>query len=324
VWLARLTTGAARGSLVAMTDSDTRVHMPALSLTAVAGRRRQTVELAAEIEKRGFSGVFCPSFGEAMGLCLSVAHVTDRIELGTSIQPIYFQHPVALASAAAYVGEISEGRFRLGIGVSHERLHSRLGVETGRPLADTRQYVADMRSATESIGGLPPVTLATLRDKMVALAVEIADGAVWANAARSRMAHSLSLIPAERRTSGFYVGNMIPTVIDDDREAAAARNRATLKNYVSLPNYRNYWKNAGYEEEMAAVEAGLATKDAEAVFAAMSDRWLSDCTLYGSVAEVRAGVEAWFDAGVTSPILVPASTTGGQMKAFQELFDAFS
>jgi hypothetical protein len=56
----------------------------------------------------------------------------------------------------------------------------------------------------------------------------------------------------------------------------------------------------------------------------MSDRWLSDCTLYGSVAEVRDGLEAWFDAGVTTPIVVPSSTSGGQLKALEEIFAAFS
>ena len=55
----------------------------------------------------------------------------------------------------------------------------------------------------------------------------------------------------------------------------------------------------------------------------MTDKWLSDCTLFGSVAQVRDGVEAWYAAGVQTPILVPASTPGGQMVALQELFAAF-
>ena len=46
---------------------------------------------------------------------------------------------------------------------------------------------------------------------------------------------------------------MIPTVIDDDIDAARARNRKTLQGYVALPNYRNYWIEAGYEAEMSAV-----------------------------------------------------------------------
>lgn len=296
-------------------------RMPALSLAAVPGRRAQMLELATDIERRGFSGIYCPSFGDAMGLCLSIAHVTDMIEFGTSIQPIYLQHPAALATSASYLHEIAEGRFRLGVGVTHGPVVRRLGVETGKPLTDMREYVGTMRAAAEQMGGLPPIVLATLRDRMVGLAAEIADGAVWANASRSRMAHSLGLIRDDR---DLWIGNMIPTVIDDDIEAARARNRKTLQGYVALPNYRNYWIEAGYEEEMNAVIAGLEVRDSDAVLAAMSNRWLDDCTLSGSASQVRDGIEAWFDAGVTAPVVVPSSTSGGQAKAFTEIFDAFA
>jgi alkanesulfonate monooxygenase SsuD/methylene tetrahydromethanopterin reductase-like flavin-dependent oxidoreductase (luciferase family) len=296
-------------------------RMPALSLAAVPGKRLQMIELAAEIERRGFSGIYCPSFGDAMGLCLSIAHATTTIEFGTSIQPIYLQHPAALATSASYLHEVAGGRFRLGVGVTHGPVIKRLGVETGKPLSDMREYVGTMRSVAEQMGGLPPVVLATLRDKMVGLAVEVGDGAVWANASRSRMAHSLGLIPGDR---DLWIGNMIPTVIDDDIGAARARNRKTLQGYVALPNYRNYWIEAGYEEEMAAVTSALEVRDSDAVVAAMSDRWLDDCTLSGPVGRVREGIDAWFDAGLTAPVVVPSSTSGGQAKAFAEVFDAFS
>ena len=195
---------------------------------------------------------------------------------------------------------------------------------TGKPLSDIREFVGSMNAVAEQQGGLPPITLATLRDKMVELSVEIANGAVWANASRSRMAHSLGLIPDDRKAEGFYVGNMIPTVIDDDITAARNRNRKTLQGYVSLPNYRNYWKAAGYEEEMTAVEVALAAKSGEGVLAAMTDRWLDDCTLSGPAGRIRDEVDAWFDAGVSTPILVPSSASGGQLKAFDEMFALFS
>lgn len=280
------------------------------------------IDLAVDIEARGFSGIHMPSFGDALGLSLSIAHATSTIEFGTSIQPIYLQHPVAMATTAAYLHEISGGRFHLGLGVTHGPVIERLGANTGKPLADMRAYVDEMKAAGEQQGGLPPITLATLRDKMVGLSVDIADGAVWANAARNRMAHSLSLIPEERTADGFFVGNMIPTVIDDDLEAARARNRKTLIGYVQLPNYRNYWKDAGFEEEMAGVEA--AGRDKDAIMASMSDDWLDNCTLSGSASRVRDGVDAWFDAGVTTPILVPSSTSGGQAKAFEEVFELYA
>ena len=298
-------------------------RLPSLSLAAVPGRRAQALDLAREIEARGFPGVYCPSFGDAMGLCLSIAHVTERLEFGTSIQPIYLQHAAALATSASYLHEVAGGRFRLGVGVTHGPVIERLGVETGTPLADMRDYVATMRAAGESMGGLPPVVLATLRDRMVGLAAEVGDGAVWANGSRSRFVHSLGLVPAEKRAEGFWVGNMIPSVIDDDIDAARARNRKTLRGYVALPNYRNYWIEAGYEEEMSAVQNALAARDEDAVLTAMSDRWLDDCTLSGPVGRVRDGIEAWFDAGVDAPIVVPSSTSGGQATAFTELFAAF-
>ena len=50
---------------------------------------------------------------------------------------------------------------------------------------------------------------------------------------------------------------MIPTCISDDIEAAKAVNRRTLASYLQLPNYRNYWKECGYVEEMAAVERAI-------------------------------------------------------------------
>ncbi|GIR36337.1 MAG: hypothetical protein CM15mP49_17220 [Actinomycetota bacterium] len=59
--------------------------LPAVSLSAVPSRRRTTLDLAIEIEKRGFSGIYCPSFGDAMGLCQSIAENTKSIPFGTSI-----------------------------------------------------------------------------------------------------------------------------------------------------------------------------------------------------------------------------------------------
>ena len=57
------------------------------------------------------------------------------------------------------------------------------------------------------------------------------------------------------------------------------------------------------------------------VTAALSDRWLADTTLFGSAAKVREGIEAWFDAGIKTPIIVPSSAVGNQMAALNEFFD---
>ena len=298
-------------------------RMPALSLAASPGKRQVVIDAAVEAERLGFTGVFCPSFGDALGLSLSIAHATSNLVIGTSIQPIYFQHPVQLATQAAHLHELSNGRFRLGIGVSHGAVLDRMKVERATPLTDMRAYVAAMRAAEKQVGALPPIVLATMRQKMLDLAIEVADGAVWANAARSAMPAQLASVPADRRGS-FFVGDMLPTVIDDDRDAAAAVCRKTLTMYVNLPNYRNYWHDNGFPEEMDAIAAAIGRGDRDAVPGLMTERWLRETTLYGSASEVRDGIEKWFDAGVSTPIIVASSTSGGQAKALSELFALFS
>lgn len=298
--------------------------LPDLALTAVPGRRRATLDLVKEIERRGFGGVYCPSFGDGLGLCEAVALETTTLRMGTSIANIYARHPADFAQTAALIHELSDGRFTFGIGVSHGPVHHSMGTQPGKPLADTRRFVEALRTAEPRSGPLPPIVLAALRQKMVELAAEIGQGAVWANGARSHMAASLAHLTPAQRVGGFYIGDMIPTCIDDDREAAATVMRRTLVGYVSLPNYQNYWIEAGYEEEMLAIRAAIAAGERERIPGLMSDRWLADVTLYGSARAVREGAEAWQAAGVTSVILVPSSTNGGQMKAFEEVFAAFA
>jgi alkanesulfonate monooxygenase SsuD/methylene tetrahydromethanopterin reductase-like flavin-dependent oxidoreductase (luciferase family) len=299
-------------------------NKPSVSLVAVAGRRRATLELAQRLEQEGFGGIYCPSPGDGLALCEALALATREIPFGTSIANIYTRHPFDYAQTAAVIHELAGGRFRFGIGVSHGPTHQRLGLKVGRPLEETRKFVEDVRAAAPQVGGLPPLVLATLRRRMVELAGEIAQGAVWANGARSHMAESLRYLPETARSGpDFFIGDMVPICIDDDRAAAAAVNRRTLTSYVKLPNYQNYWIEAGYAEEMQAIRAAIARKEEDRIPSLMSDRWLRDVTLFGPAREVREGIEAWRDAGVRTVIVVPSSTRGGQMKAFEELIAAF-
>jgi alkanesulfonate monooxygenase SsuD/methylene tetrahydromethanopterin reductase-like flavin-dependent oxidoreductase (luciferase family) len=296
-------------------------QLPAVSLAAVPGRRSRILEMAQEIERRGFPGIFCPSLSDNLALCEAIALCTNTVEIGTSITPIYTRNINDFAQTAGFIHEVSGGRFKFGIGVSHEPAMKRMGVTQGKPLGDIRNFVENLRAVPRA-GDMPPIVLATLRDRMIALAEEIGQGMVFANGARSHMGHSLSQLSDNARADdNFFIGNMIPTCISDDEEAAKAVNRRTLTGYAALPNYRNYWKEAGYVEEMEGVEAALAERDMGKAAACLSDRWLADTTLFGTPARVREGIEAWFDAGIKTPIIVPSSAQGNQMNALEEFFD---
>ena len=295
-------------------------------MVAPAKKRHAILELARRAEELKFAGIACPSLGATMGLCVSLAHSTNEIKFWTSIQPIYYSHAIEMANTAAHIHEVSNGRFALGLGVSHGPVIDRLGATTATPLADIKNYLASMKAQERFSGDLPPIYLAALRNKMMHLASEISNGAIWANASRKSIAAQIALLPDSKR-SNMFLANMIPTVISDDVEAARAIHRKTLVGYVTLPNYRNYWRACGYGEQMDAFEKVLSESAKESrnieIISAMDNQWLDDCTISGDVDTVRERLYGWSQIGVL-PIAVMSSTSGGQAQAISQLFDAFS
>ena len=297
---------------------------PALNLIAEPGRRRATLDLAREIERRDFAGISVSSSYANMAQCTALALATEHITFATAITPIYAATTEEFAQQAAYIHEVSGGRFQFGIGVAHGPSHVRMGVTPGKPLADIRAFVAKFRSY-DNIGGLPPIVLATLRRRMIALAGEIADGIVFSGGSRAHMAQSLAVLPAAKRDDpGFFIGNRIRTCISDDITQAKAVLRRTMVHYAFLPYYRNYWKEAGYVDEMSAIERAIADGRNDEVPHYLTDRWLADVALFGPPGKIRDGVAAWREAGIRTPVLVPLSADGDQITALREAFAAFA
>ena len=198
-------------------------RMPDVALTAVPGRRRWTIDLAQEIERRGFGGVYSPSFGDALALCEAVALATKTLRMGTSIANIYTRHPFEYAQTASFLHEVSDGRFTFGVGVSHGPTHERLGTSVGKPLTEMRRFVEQVRAAEPQVGPLPPIVLATLRDRMVRLASEIGQGAVWPTA---HVPSWRTRSPCSRRSSA-RVGSTSATW-SPPASTTTARRRRTL------------------------------------------------------------------------------------------------
>ncbi len=289
------------------------MEKPYLMIRDQPGSRPDQMAFVQELERRGFPGVWAPSRGDNLALLLAILDRTERIQVGTGIAHIYLRHPQLMAQAGSLIEELHPGRLLLGLGVSHQPIHAALGLSVGRPLADMRGYVGEMRAGTEG-GPLPRLVLATLRRRMTALSGEIAEGALWANGLRSHMASSLAGVPPERR-EGFFVGNIIPTAVDDDRAAALAAARDLLRNYFRLPYYQAYFEEAGYHDEVAAARAAIADGDREALPAAISERFIADSCLVGTASEVREQAEAWADEDVTLVLATPADDPDGAERA---------
>ena len=297
------------------------MEKPGFALVALPGRRRAVIETAQELDRRGFANIYCPSLGDGLSLCLAVAMSTARIEIASGIAVIYTRHASEMAATAGFINEVAGGRFTLGLGVAHAPGLHKLGIRPGGPVADMRAYVEQLRAAAGD-PSFPPVVLATLRRKMTALAGEVADGALWANAALSHMPASLAALPPERR-EGFVVGNLAPCSVSDDRGAALTAIRRALRTYMALPNYQHYFIEAGYAEEVARARAALAAGDKGALSEAVSERMADDIGLFGSAAAVREKVEAWRTAGVTQLTLSAYSARGDQAHAIEEVAAIF-
>src|SRR3979490_775695 len=137
--------------------------LPALNVCAPPGRRRATLEMAREIERRCFAGISVSSSFANMAQCTGLAFGTERITFATAIAPIYAQTVEEFAHGAAYIHEISGGRFQFGIGVAHGPSHVRMGVTPGKPLADIRAFVAKFKSYDNVGGGAPGLPAAVGR-----------------------------------------------------------------------------------------------------------------------------------------------------------------
>jgi alkanesulfonate monooxygenase SsuD/methylene tetrahydromethanopterin reductase-like flavin-dependent oxidoreductase (luciferase family) len=297
--------------------------LPALALMANPGERLAMLDVAREIERRGFAGISVSSSFGNMSQCLGLAFATQRISFATAIAPIYAQSVDEFAQNGAYIHEVSGGRFQFGIGIAHAPSYARWEAKPGKPLGDTRAFIEKFTACT-GYGPLPPVVIATLRKRMIALAGEIGGGLVFANGSRAYMADSLSALPdVKRRDPNFFIGNRVRTCISDDVDEAKAALRQSMASYWLLPNYRNYWKETGYADEMATAEKVVAEGRAAEMSNYLTDRWLADCTLFGPASRVREGVEAWRDAGITTPVVVPIAPDGNQKRAIEAVFKAF-
>ena len=124
----------------------TRNAKPALNLAAAPGQRLATLDLAREIERRGFAGISVASPYGIIGQCAGLAFATNRMAIASAIAPIYAQTVDEFAQSAAYLHEVSGGRFQFGIGIAHGPAYVRMGVTPGKPLGDIRAVVTTFRA----------------------------------------------------------------------------------------------------------------------------------------------------------------------------------
>ena len=262
------------------------------------------VEQVVEAESEGFTSMwFAGAIGTDPLIVLPLAgRATSRIELGTSIVQTYPRHPVLMAQQASAVGlAIGDGRFTLGVGVSHRpAIEGTYGLSYTSNANHLREYLTVLGAlltdgkvshkgseyrAQAQIAMRPaeriPVLVAALADKSLAAAGALADGTItWMANARAVESHIAPKLHAAASEAGkpaprVVVGLPIAVVDDVDEGRAAAAQQ--FAGYGMLPNYQRVLARGGVSSPADAAIVGpedIVAKELETlVGAGATDIW---------------------------------------------------
>lgn len=124
--------------------------MASISLNIFRLSGSETVAAIKQAEQYGLKACWIPTqpFNfDAVPVMAVAGALTSEMVVGTGITPTYPRHPVALATEAMAITEMTNGRFRLGVGPSHAPIiEAALGIPFGKPLSHLREYVTILRS----------------------------------------------------------------------------------------------------------------------------------------------------------------------------------
>jgi F420-dependent oxidoreductase-like protein len=239
------------------------------------------VQSVIAAENDGFDGIwFGQIFGPDVLTVLAVAgQKTSRIELGTCVVPTYPRHPHMLAQQALTVQAATNGRFNLGIGLSHAPVVEGMwGLSYDRPARHMREYLSVLlpliREGRVSFNGEfvrvtasvsvpvpepPPVLIAALAPVMLRMAGEMTAGTItWMVGPKTLESHIVPRITKAAKEAGqpdprVVVG--LPIAVTEDAAGARERAARSFAIYGTLPNYQRVLniEGAGGPSDVAIV-----------------------------------------------------------------------
>ena len=285
-----------------------------------SGTIADIVGRAEEAERDGFQSFFVSHiFGpDALTTLAVVGQRTSRIELGTSVVPVYGRHPHALAQQALTTQAASGGRLTLGIGLSHQIVVETMwGLSYEKPAVHMREYLSVLVPLLhgEAAGysgeifrvnaGLqipvtkpPGLLLAALAPAMLRMAAERADGTVtWMTGVKAIETHIAPRLNAAAEAVGrphprICVG--LPIAVTDDPKGARERAAQMFQMYGQLPNYQRVLAKSGAESP-------------------------GDVAIVGSEAEVEGQLRALAKAGATDFLAVQFPADGDAIERTKAL-----
>ncbi|HTO53018.1 MAG TPA: TIGR03620 family F420-dependent LLM class oxidoreductase [Myxococcota bacterium] len=257
----------------------------------------QAAEAAQRIESLGYGALWIPEavgrhpFAHASWLLAN----TSKLVLATGIANIYARDPAATAAAQKTLAEQSNGRFLLGLGVSHRPMVEGVrGHVYTSPVKTMRDYLDGMAKApymAPQPAEPPPTVLAALGPQMLRLAAK-----------RTQGAHPYFTTPEHTAFARKEIGPSAwlcveqKVLLETDPAKARGLGRAAASIYLGLENYRNNWKRLGFSD------ADLSNGG--------SDRFIDATVAWGDVSAIAKRVRAHQDAGASHVCIQPINPNG--------------
>jgi probable F420-dependent oxidoreductase len=269
-------------------------------------------------------------------LALAAAWAPE-MRLGTAIASVFTRGPALLAQQTAALAEAAPGRFVLGLGASSEAIVQGWNdIVFESPYARVRDCMRFVRRAIagerideafstfESRGFqlervpevAPPIYLAALRRDMLRLAGREAQGALLGLVAATDIAQIARTVAegsgGAPRDLVLRLG-VLPTA---DVDLARAHCRRLIAAYLNVPAYASMHEWLGRGDLLAPLARAWQAGDRKGALAAIPDELVDALFVHGEPGACREQLEAFREAGVTTPV-VSIMPFGGDREALR-------
>ena len=326
-----------------------RVRRWSLSVPVDGYSLGELPELAREAERLGYTDAW--SY-EADGLdCftpLAVVATATRLRLGTAIANVFTRGPATLAMSAAALADLAPGRFCLGIGAASQPIvEAWNGGRFALPATRVREMTAVLRAAlagervvfrgkTLTVDGFRlgrpparpvPIYVAALRPGMLQVAGEVADGVILNWLAAGDVPRVVTIVReaaarAGRDPEAVEITARLLVNVDPPGGEADVAVRRHVTAYLNVPVYRAYQDWLGRGGALGPMWQAWERGDRKAAVASVPEAVMRDLILRGSMAEIRAHVQRYLDAGIETAFLQVSTTEPDPARRRQVLGDA--
>lgn len=290
---------------------------------------RTVQELAGDIAEAGLDGLVLTESGRTAYLSCAAASLAADIDVLTGIAVAFPRSPMVTASTAWELAEVSQGRFRLGLGTQiRAHVERRYGVAFEPPGPRMRDYLLAVRACFAAFRGdepldhhgpyheltllppawspgdldvgEPPVDLAAVNPWMLRLAGELADG-VHVHPLNTRTYLERTVVPeltAGAAKAGRSVEDLeiiVPAFLvmgndEDERRRWLEGARMQLAFYGSTPNYSFIFEQLGREGVTELLRQRQREGDLPGMAAVIDDELLDAFVVTGTTESIADAI----------------------------------